>query len=1324
MALAALTRPRTSPSTLPRNPASRPGTRALRALLSALVLLAVPASEARSETLARVAITEIHYHPESPNGDFLEFIELKNVSGGSLSLGGWRLSRGIEYTFPAGVELQAGAYVVVCRNREAFLEAFPVDASRVFGDYEGSLDNGGEKLVLRDEFGAPTESVVYDDGIPWRREADGDGASLQRLCEDASPSRFQDWTAAIPSPLGPAAAAGCPAPEPPTSDVLITEIQYHPPTELRGRAPGKEVEDLEFIELHNRGNSTVSLGGWSLVEGIRYTFAAGTDLEPGAFLILARNPFRLGLRFPDLNRPGLQILGGFEGSLSNSGERLTLIDGGGRLVDTVQYRDGGEWPYAADGEGRSLERIHLGGSGDDPASWQATRPDSGSWTTHVVQGLAGPRVSTRVSGSVRFTISLEGVGEVLVDSIELIDLEDPGRGNIITNGDFEEELDGWALLGNASSSEWDESGGVDGTGALHLKTDEPCPLDGCWAFEGVTRVVPEIKRLGSYQLSVRLRHVRGSSELSVGFLDGLRVKMVSHSAGESSRDLVEVPPPHVEAVGRFPRQATPDDPVWITARVRGASEVLATVNIGDEAVEVPLLDDGLHLDGVAGDGIYGAELSPLEDQTRVTYRIVASGNGGARSAFPVPRELDAPLPWEHRGFLVEAPRPGAPLPEYHLLLPGEVDGSSFQSVNAALNCSELRPADFVHRGELYPHIGLRFRGNTACWIDKRNFKLAFQKNRRFRGLKKMNLNGIWTDKALIRESLAWDFIRELGLPAMQTEYSRLLINGDYYGLFLCLEHPDENFLRRTGLDPDGTLYKARQPSNINDDDLAGVNLFGPGFYNLGWEEEVHSGSDFSDIDRFIDELHRDGNPRHGGGDPSTEFFEQHVDEDSVIEFQISQVVLNNIDSAVKNHFLHHDLDTGIWTFLPWDQDLVFGKFFTRDAVDPGQGRQVGTLNDIMLSDQGWDLHPWIMTSVLGNQRFNWLLDLLLRAGDGHYQRAYLVRLVSVLEEKYRNDVYDPRIDRLVESLREEIEADYDLWGRYPSNVPAYPQELDPNVAIVKEQLALHRDFLLRYLDEFHPDIADFDRLKITEILVDPEGGDQDLEFVELTNFTDRAIELEGWTISGIDFEFPPGASVPAGEQLVVARSPSAFRERYPVDASRVFGPYEGALSSAGESLRLRDAGPGYPATIDLVRILGDADWPSIRRGHSLELVSPSRDRDNDPGTSWRLSREPGGTPLVPPTLFLRGDVTLDAIVDMTDAIGILSFVFLGQALPNPCQDSADVDDSGSLDITDPIFLLSHLFLGTEPPAAPFPGAGTDPTDDDTLPCPPPVSTEI
>ena len=77
-----------------------------------------------------------------------------------------------------------------------------------------------------------------------------------------------------------------------------------------------------------------------------------------------------------------------------------------------------------------------------------------------------------------------------------------------------------------------------------------------------------------------------------------------------------------------------------------------------------------------------------------------------------------------------------------------------------------------------------------------------------------------------------------------------------------------------------------------------------------------------------------------------------------------------------------------------------------------------------------------------------------------------------------------------------------------------------------------------------------------------------------------------------------------------------------------------------------------------------------------------------------------------PELFLRGEVNGDDVIDITDAINILSYLFSGSFSPD-CLDPLDVDDGGAVDISDAIRLLSYLFTGGASPSTPFPRVGYD-----------------
>src|SRR5436309_1878147 len=227
-----------------------------------------------------IVISEIMYHP--PQGALFEYVEVHNTGSQPMSIAGWSFTGGIAYTFPAGTTLAAGDYAIVSPSKASFQTAYPaVSGASVFGDYIGSLSNGGERLTLADSTSAVAETFLYLTDPPWEFLADGFGASLERICFTESPELPENWRASpvppSPSEYGgtPGAANSNPPSCPPVAlarpKVFVSEIMYHL---VLDNDPSLE-ELHEFIEIHNAETSDISLAGWRIAGAADYAFPAG-----------------------------------------------------------------------------------------------------------------------------------------------------------------------------------------------------------------------------------------------------------------------------------------------------------------------------------------------------------------------------------------------------------------------------------------------------------------------------------------------------------------------------------------------------------------------------------------------------------------------------------------------------------------------------------------------------------------------------------------------------------------------------------------------------------------------------------------------------------------------------------------------------------------------------------------------------------------------------------------------------------------------------------------------------------------------------------------
>ncbi len=165
------------------------------------------------------------------------------------------------------------------------------------------------------------------------------------------------------------------------------------------------------------------------------------------------------------------------------------------------------------------------------------------------------------------------------------------------------------------------------------------------------------------------------------------------------------------------------------------------------------------------------------------------------------------------------------------------------------------------------------------------------------------------------------------------------------------------------------------------------------------------------------------------------------------------------------------------------------------------------------------------------------------------------------------------------------------------------------------------------------------------------GSPDEAAFLELFNNSPNAISLFAprqpdisWRLrGGVDYDFPPGVTL-AGFELVLlvgfdptdTAKASTFRDLHDLSpGTRLFGPYVGQLSHAGQNVELRKPTPtlgeGIPyVVVDRVDYTDSAPWPisADGSGHSLQRTRPEL-FGNDPAHWIAALPTPGAATLLP-----------------------------------------------------------------------------------------------
>lgn len=165
------------------------------------------------------------------------------------------------------------------------------------------------------------------------------------------------------------------------TDVVINEMMFHALSDLDGD---------DYLELTNIGTSPVDLSGWSFT-GITLTLPPGTTINPGGFLVVAKDAARFQASY------GFAPAAVYGGNLSNSGEAVSLKDATAATIDTVTYGESDPWPARADGTGPSLELVDAGLDNDDYLNW-ATATNASGRTPGAANSVRRSGLGPRVTG--------------------------------------------------------------------------------------------------------------------------------------------------------------------------------------------------------------------------------------------------------------------------------------------------------------------------------------------------------------------------------------------------------------------------------------------------------------------------------------------------------------------------------------------------------------------------------------------------------------------------------------------------------------------------------------------------------------------------------------------------------------------------------------------------------------------------------------------------------------------------------------------------------------------------------------------------------------
>ncbi len=967
--------------------------------------------------------------------------------------------------------------------------------------------------------------------------------------------------------------------------------------------PDLDTERLEFVEIYNYGTQPLNLSFWTLGDGVRFTFPQNTVLAPATYLLIAQDPDALRARY------GVTALGPYEGRLALEGERLTLRDSSAALVDEVTYGSGFPWPTVGTSPAASLQLMNPAFDGNEPGVWRSGAPTPGAHN-RVLLGNAPPFVA-----SVTHEPQQPRSGEPVVVTVTA---RDPN-----------------------------------GIGAMQVAYQVVWP--------------------GHY---IRLNDAAYATD-------------------------------------------------WTT--VEGA-------RTGTDA---------------EGREIWQATLPPALQQHRnlVRYRVTVRDGGTHRLTLPYADDLQPNFAYFVYDSLPHWPAslPGSPtisfnframrqLPVYHFLaLRSDVEDSMFLPDTALpsgyMGNDELWRGTLVYEGRVYDHVRFRARGGEFRYATgKTGWKIAFSQGHRFQMVDNfgrpygqprddLNLNSGLQQTHRDRrgehgmfEAMSYRLFNMAGVEGPHTDFVHWRViseereytnqhRGDFWGLYLAIEQPDERMLEEHGL-PDGNLYK--------------IENFQGELNNLG----VNGPADGSDLRNFQESYTYQAK--------DIAWWRAVFDLERYYSFRAVLEFTHHYDVNLgKNYLYYRNPDTGRWSVHPWDVDLTWYEDMPGTGVEPLLGpvlsipefqveyqNRLRELRDLlfnaeqiglMLDEQAAliDL-PTVGNSMVDADRFLWDYNPVFgtryvvptRTEAGKFYTSTAARTFRAMIQQMKEfaaermawidatlltDVGYPVTPGISYSGAAGFPADglrftagayggpapfsmmewriaevthpgapvydpsapflYEIDARWESGeIGFYQPEMTPPGGVIEPGHAYRVRVRMRDVNgrwshwsapmtfvAAPPSRPVTQELTLTEIMYHPPSWtnvpDEDLEFIELMNRGQAPLDLAGFRVSGgIDYAFPPDATLAPGALLVLAREPAAFERRYRL---RAFGEFDGRLNNSGDTVTLLDP---WGRTLFSVEYDDKEPWPEEADGDGYSLTSSPLAQNLGSAASWGLSQSVGGSP--------------------------------------------------------------------------------------------------
>lgn len=683
--------------------------------------------------------------------------------------------------------------------------------------------------------------------------------------------------------------------------------------------------------------------------------------------------------------------------------------------------------------------------------------------------------------------------------------------------------------------------------------------------------------------------------------------------------------------------AMPQQGEVITVTIRTSPEAVLTSPptlrylrmYGTEAA-VNFADDGLHGDGAAGDLVWGAAIPAGATTGQMVRWRVSLTSKAVISRWPVNTAPSNFLPL-YEGTVVGDNPSGQALPLYQVFVPGYT--FPVNTSQTGIDSDTGARGAFYGNGKLYDNVLMRIKGTTSRYLFKRSHRVDFNPGRDFEwspdfpSQRELNLNSEYNDPSYLRQYHQLKMHRESGGSGALHFPVKVQMNGVAWQLAFHTYSADSELVETMGLDPRGALYK--QVGQLDT--------------NAGGEKKSRRWEGTDDFTAF-----KNGIRSTASSANKSLYMFDNLNLPAVINYLAVARLAQEADDVWANMVVYRDSDgTGEWQPIPFDLNLSFGQLYYGGS---SANTIVHATNDANKS------HPlYGSSSCLSNTgnigQWNRLYDAIIQNST---TRAMLLRRIRTLTDRYlatsaASSQIETSFNTMGALIYTEATADRARWG-LPPDSGAYG--LGPGISPAQGLATVKSNFLAPRRTHFYtthsinnasktlgvgnnnkagiPDaqiaspVIAFDTVE-----AHPVSGNQNQEYIQLTNPGTAAVDVSDWTVRGSagSFKLKGGTVIPATGSLYVSPDVVTFRARSISPKGNenrfVVGPYSGHLSPYGETLRLENASG---TLVTQIQVAADPNAPVVHLAVT-EIMSSSAHTAGTINSDWWELTNTGSTAL-------------------------------------------------------------------------------------------------